>query len=157
MDLRLEDSQGERLANVITTVTLLFLLIALVIVIISAINIAHNFFMQVAERRREIGLMRAIGATRGDVRNMFIGEAAAIGLVAGILGVLLGVGLGYLGDMALSNRAEDMPFKPDSFFDFQWWIALTGLGVAVFFSVIGGALPARKAARMQPAQALVQR
>lgn len=157
LDLRLEDSQGERFALIITIVTLLFVLIALVIVVISAINIAHNFFMQVSERRREIGLLRALGATRRDVRAIFIGEAALLGLVAGLVGILAGVGAGLGADLLFATQVPDFAFKPESFFDFRWWIPLAGLGVAVLFSVVGGALPARKAAKMQPARALADR
>lgn len=157
LGLRLEDSQGERFALIITIVTLLFVLIALVIVLISAINIAHNFFMQVSERRREIGLLRAIGATRRDVRAIFIGEAALLGVVAGVVGVGVGLGAGYLVDLLLATQVPDFPFKPESFFGLRWWIPASGLAVAVFFSVVGGALPARKAAKMQPARALSDR
>ena len=62
------------------------------------INIAHNFFMQVTERRRELGLLRAVGATQADVRRVVLGEAGLIGLIGGILGVLLGIGLARIVD-----------------------------------------------------------
>ena len=48
--------------------------------------------MQVTERRRELGLLRAVGATQRDVRMVVLGEAALIGLIGGLLGVLLGIG-----------------------------------------------------------------
>ncbi len=75
-NLRLEDSLGERFASIITIITLIFIVIALVIVTISAINIAHSFFMQVSERRKEIGLLRSIGGTQNNIRMLFVGEAA---------------------------------------------------------------------------------
>ncbi len=77
LDLRLEDSMGERFATVILVVQVLFLVISVIIIVISAINIAHNFFMQVTERRRELGILRAVGATPTDVRLVIIGEAVA--------------------------------------------------------------------------------
>ena len=86
LDLRLEDSQGERFSLIITVVTLLFVAISLIIVLISAINIAHIFFMQVSERRREIGLMRALGASRRDVKAIIVGEAAVLGVLSGVVG-----------------------------------------------------------------------
>lgn len=154
LNLRLEDSLGERFASIITIITLIFLIIALVIVLISAINIAHSFFMQVAERRKEIGLLRALGATKGNIRLLFVGEAALLGFIAGVLGVLLGYGIIQLGDWAFVNKTADFAFKPSTLFDFQLWIPCGGLGLAVFFGVLGGALPAAKAANMQPAEAL---
>jgi putative ABC transport system permease protein len=154
LDLRLADSVGEQLAGVILLVTLLFVLIALVIVTIAAINIAHNFFMQVSERRREIGVFRALGATQANVRAIILGEAALIGVVSGLLGIGLSVAASLIADPVLSRG--NLPFQPESFFDFEWWILAGGLGFAVIFCVLGGFLPARKAARMQPAQALAQ-
>ncbi len=155
-NLRLEDSLGERFASIISIITLIFIIIALVIVMISAINIAHSFFMQVSERRREIGLLRALGATKANIRMLFVGEAALLGLMAGVVGVFLGLGIGMLGDWAFVNHTADFAFKPSTLFDFQLWIPLAGLGIAVLFGVIGGALPAHKAAKMQPAVALTQ-
>lgn len=155
-NLRLEDSLGERFASIITIITLIFIIIALVIVIISAINIAHSFFMQVSERRKEIGLLRSIGATQSNIRMLFVGEAALLGFLAGLVGVVVGLGIGFLGDWVFVNHTTDFAFKPKTLFDFQFWIPIAGLGVAVLFGVIGGALPAHKAAKMQPAEALTQ-
>lgn len=156
LDLRIEDSLGERFASIITIITLIFIIIALVIVTISAINIAHSFFMQVSERRREIGLLRSLGATQGDIRMMFVGEAALLGFVAGLVGVVLGLAIGVAGDWAFAEHTADFAFKPKTLFDFQMWIPASGMVVAVLFAVIGGALPARKAAKLQPAVALTQ-
>ena len=57
-------------------------LTSVIVVLIAALNIAHVFYTAIAERRGEIGLMRALGATRGDVRSMVIAQAAALGLFA---------------------------------------------------------------------------
>ena len=154
--LRLQDSQGQQFAMVIFVITLFFLLISLVIVTISAINIAHNFFMQVSERRREIGLLRAVGASQADVRGIFLGEAALIGLLAGILGVGVAVAVGVGVNLVGRQFLPELPFQPDSFFAFEWWILAGGVVFSVLFCLLGGFMPARKAARMAPAQALAQ-
>jgi putative ABC transport system permease protein len=156
LELRLQDSQGQQFAMVIFVVTLFFLLISLCIVTISAINIAHNFFMQVSERRREIGLLRALGASQADVRGVFLGEAALIGLVAGLVGMGLAVAIGTAVNLAARQFLPDLPFQPSSFFAFEWWILAGGLVFSVLFCLLGGSLPARKAGRMAPAQALAQ-
>jgi ABC-type antimicrobial peptide transport system permease subunit len=156
LGLRLQDSQGQQFAVVIFVVTLFFLLISFCIVTISAINIAHNFFMQVSERRREIGLLRAVGASQADVRGMFLGEAALIGLVAGIIGIGVAVAAGAAVNLVGSQFLPELPFQPDSFFAFEWWILAGGLVFSVLFCLLGGLLPATRAARMAPAQALVQ-
>ena len=156
LDLRLKDNLGESFATAIFVVQLLFIAIALIIVTISAINIAHNLFMQISERRREIGVLRAIGATRSDIRRIVLGEAAAIGLAGGCLGILLARTVGWIGDRVLHAALPRYPFEPSTYFDFHWTILVTGLGGAVFFCVLGGFLPARRAANMAPAQALAQ-
>ncbi len=156
LGLRLEDSLGERFATAIFLVTSLFVLISFVIITISAINIAHNFFMQVSERRRELGILRAVGATRSDVRIMILGEAALIGLIGGAIGISLAVGAGALVDWASSSYLPRFPFKPTTYFSFESWIWASGLAFSTFFCILGGFLPARKAALLEPAQALAQ-
>ena len=156
LNLRLEDQQGERFAMIIYIVTGLFLLISLIIITISAINIAHNFFMQVSERRREIGVLRALGATRADVRGIVLGEAALLGLVSGIFGVGVALVGAKVVDWAAGRYLPDFPFKPETFFEFHWLILVGGVLFSVAFCVFGGALPAERAAKLPPARALVQ-
>jgi ABC-type lipoprotein release transport system permease subunit len=154
MKLRLEDSLGEQLGTLLFVITIVLIAIAGVIVAISAINIAHNFFMQVSDRRREIGVLRAVGATQGDVMGLVLGEAAVIGLVSGIMGCLLAFSGGLIIDWVSRTIVPDFPFKPGSWFDFQWWVLALGIGFATLFSVLGGLLPAYKASRLEPATAL---
>ena len=156
LDLRLEDSLGERFATVILVVQILFLVISVIIIVISAINIAHNFFMQVTERRRELGILRAVGATQSDVRLIIIGEAAIIGIVGAGLGVLLAIAAGATLDWLSARYVQNFPFKPKTWFDFEPWIWLSGIGLSTVFCIVGGYLPARKAAKIEPAAALTQ-
>ncbi len=156
LDLRLEDSLGEKFATVLFVIRLVLVLISLIIIGISAINIAHNFFMQVTERRRELGLLRAVGATQSDVRMVVLGEAALIGLIGGILGVLLGMAIAAGIDYASAHYLPRFPYNPTTWFNFKWWIWGGGLACAAGFAVLGGYLPARRASTMEPAQALTQ-
>jgi ABC-type lipoprotein release transport system permease subunit len=156
LDLRLEDSLGEKFATALFVIRLVLILISLVIITISAINIAHNFFMQVTERRRELGLLRAVGATQRDVRMVVLGEAALIGLIGGLLGVALGAGIAAAVDWGSLHYLPRFPYKPTSWFHFKWWIVLGGLLCSTGFAVLGGYLPARRASTMEPAQALTQ-
>lgn len=156
LDLRLEDSLGQKFATAIFVVRLVLVLISLAMIGISAINIAHNFFMQVTERRRELGLLRAVGATSGDVKLIVLGEAGLIGLIGGLMGIALGLGLAALVDYGSAHYLPRFPYKPATWFHFTWWIWLGGLACAAGFAVFGGYLPARRASTMQPAQALAQ-
>ncbi|MEO6774985.1 MAG: ABC transporter permease [Kofleriaceae bacterium] len=155
-DLRLEDSLGEKFATVLFVVRLVLVLISLIIIGISAINIAHNFFMQVTERRRELGLLRAIGATQRDVQLVVLGEAGLIGLSGGVLGVGFGILMAKGVDYMSNHYLPRFPYKPETWFHFSWWIWTGGLVCAAGFAVLGGFLPARRASKMEPAQALTQ-
>jgi hypothetical protein len=156
LDLRLEDSLGQKFATAIFVIRLVLVLISLVIIGISAINIAHNFFMQVTERRRELGLLRAVGATQSDVKLVVLGEAGLIGLIGGVMGVLIGVLLATVVDYCSAHYLPRFPYKPTTWFHFSWWIWAGGLACAAGFAVLGGYLPARRASKMEPAQALTQ-
>ncbi|MEO8707003.1 MAG: ABC transporter permease [Kofleriaceae bacterium] len=152
--LRLEDNLGERFATVIFVIRLLFLIISVAILVIAVINIGHNFFIQVSERRREIGIMRAVGASEMDVRLVMLGEAAVIGVVGGLIGIGLAVGIGSIWNAYAAKSIPRFPFKPDSWFEFKTWIWAGGLAFSTLFCILGGFLPARRAAKMEPAQAL---
>ena len=154
LGLEQEESQAERISLVITIVTALFLLIAFTIMFISAVNISHTFFMMVSERRRELGLMRALGASRGDLWTIVLGEAAVIGFVAGAAGVAAAIALAKIIDTISTKKLPDYPFKPSTYFAFSPELVLVALGFAVLFCIVGASLPARKAAAIHPAQAL---
>jgi putative ABC transport system permease protein len=156
LHLSIEDSLGKRFATVVFVIRVVLLVISFVIIGISAINIAHNFFMQVTERRRELGLLRAVGATQSDVRMVVLGEAALIGVLGGVMGILLGYTLAVGVDWVSVHYLPRFPYKPDTWFTFRWWILAMGLAFAAGFAVLGGYLPARRASNMEPAQALSQ-
>ncbi|HKA88172.1 MAG TPA: ABC transporter permease [Haliangiales bacterium] len=151
-----EYSAAEQISLVIIIVTALFVLIAFTIMFISAVNISHTFFMMISERRREIGLMRALGASRGDIWKIILGEAAVIGLGAGAIGTGAAIGVATLIDFLSATHLPDYPFKPTTYFSFSPILILAALGFAVLFCVVGASLPARRAARIHPAQALTQ-
>ena len=120
-----------------TIVTLLFIVISLVIIGMSAVNIAHTFFMLISDRKREIGILRAVGATKADVRRIILGEAAAVGAVAGALGIVIGVASSLIIDFLSRRFVPDFPFKPDSYFLFTPLLLGGALLFAVVFCVLG--------------------
>ncbi|HUS66744.1 MAG TPA: FtsX-like permease family protein, partial [Kofleriaceae bacterium] len=148
------DSGAERIGLALTLLTLLFALVSFAIVAVAAINIAHTFFRAVAERRREIGVLRALGASAADVQRLFLAEAAAIGLLGAVAGLLV-ARLGALALDAASRRwVPDFPFKPDSYFAFGWQIIAGAIVCSILACMAGALLPARAAARLDPSEAL---
>ncbi len=154
MGYEIADSGAERIGLALTLLTLLFSLISAAIVGLATINIAHGFFRQVAERKREIGVLRAVGASAGDVERVLPAEAGAIGLCGGAVGLAL-AWLSALGcDRLAARLLPDFPFKPDSFFSFGWQLIVGALLCAIFACMAGALWPARAAARLEPTEAL---
>ncbi len=149
-----ERRMAESVGLVVVLTTLGFTLISLVIVGIAAINIAQTFFMIVYERKREIGLMRALGATRRDIRATILGEATCVGAGAGAIGLGLGFGFCRLVDYVAGKVLPNFPFKPESFFVYSPWMFVGGLLFAVLFCYLGAFFPARRAAKVDPVSAL---
>lgn len=148
---------AQRAGLLILLVTLVFNLISLIILAIAAVNIMHTFLMILLERKRELALMRAVGATRGAIRALVLGEATVLGLIGGSTGVVVGW-LATIGVDALFNRqVAEFPFKPDSLFAIEGWMILACVGVAVVFCWVGALLPAFRAGRIDPAAALAGR
>ena len=123
--------------------TNMLLSIALVSLLVGAIGIMNIMFVTVTERTREVGLMKAVGATRFDVLITFLVESAMLGLIGGALGVAVGIGFCKFGFIS----PEAPPVTPPE------WIFI-GFAVAVAVGIASGFYPAYKAARMKPLEAL---
>jgi len=145
---------AEQVSSMVEVLGIILLIISLIVITIAGFNITHTFLMLVLERRREIGLFRAIGATRANIRNVFLLEAGFIGLLAGVLGLLLAFVSSLVFDTMLITLVPAFPYKPTTFFDFQPWIIATAIGFAVVFTVVGAFVPSLRAARLDPVRAL---
>ena len=157
LGFELDESEHTRALQIGASVriaTLALTLLAALITLLSSVNIAQAFHAAVRERRRELAVLRAVGASQGDVQRLVLAEAAATGLLGGACGLLGALGAGLLIDLLARTRLPDFPFKPSSFFSFAPWMFAAGLGVAVLASLLGAWLPAREAAAAEPAQAL---
>jgi len=152
--LEVADTGAEQAALLIAIFTLVFALVSFIIVGIAAVNIMHVFFMLVYERQHEIGIMRAVGASRGDVARIILGESAMLGMFAGVLGLAIAWGASLFVDWISGNYVPDFPYKPTTYFVFEWWILAGAIAFAISFCVLGAFLPARRAARMEPAMVL---
>lgn len=123
--------------------TELFLGLGAVALIVGGVGIANVMLMSVLERRAEIGLRRALGATRRHIAMQFVSEALALALVGGVLGVLLGAGLA----VAYALGQAWTPIIPAV-------AAAGGILAALAIGAIAGFYPAMRAARLSPTDAL---
>ena len=160
--LRLEGFQVQSLeivveiANrIVTAITVMFTLIGSIALLVATIGIANTLVMAIYERTREIGILKAMGASSGEIRRMFMLEAGFIGLIGGVIGLLLG----WLAGMCLNQiipvvmRYRDLPVRGD-FFVVTPMLALGVILFATFIGLVAGLLPAQRAAKLDPLQAL---
>ena len=122
---------------------------------VASIGIANTMVMAVYERTREIGILKSVGASCGDVRRLFVVEAALIGLVGGIVGVITGwlLGLG-LNELILAIlRWQEIAINA-TFFVLTGWLVAGALAFATVVGLLAGLYPAARAARLDPLEAL---
>jgi putative ABC transport system permease protein len=121
----------------------LFLGLGAVALLVGAIGVANIMIISVLERRQEIGLRRALGATRGQIRAQFLAEAIMLSLAGGAVGVLAG---------ASAVTAYARGHGEATVIPVDAWVG--GLAAAVAIGALAGLLPAIRAARLSPTQAL---
>lgn len=130
--------------------------IAGVALLVAAMGIANTMLMSVLERMREIGIMKAVGASNGQLQMVFVVEGALIGLVGGALGLLMAMGSAYPSDAWVRNMVNrDIKIElKEALFVFPTWLSLTVLGFAIVTTTLAAVYPARRAALVDPVQAL---
>jgi putative ABC transport system permease protein len=128
---------------VVGAVTLAMLVLSSIGLLIGGVGVMNIMLVSVTERTREIGVRKAIGARRGDIRWQFLFEAMTLTGLGGVIGVLLG----WLVTLAVGAALEWRAVVP-------LWAVLTGVGVSVGIGLIFGVWPALKAARLDPVEAL---
>ena len=139
------------------TISTLLLSIGAVALLVSAIGVINTMMMATLERTREIGVMRAIGATRSNIRNIFTTEAALLGLGGGILGFFVGAGGLYVASLMVSGSGDRTNPLSSDFFTLITTGLLPASIVIVLTTLIGvvaGAIPARRAALLDPVEAV---
>ena len=122
--------------------------------IVASVGIVNTLVMAILERRREIGIMKAIGASDGDVQKLFFAEAGAMGILGGIVGVLLGWAIGQVINFGTNIYLKRQSLPPEHFWAVPLMLVAGAIVFSFFVSLIAGTYPARRAARLDPVQAL---
>ena len=139
-------SSVTKIVDIISWLLIAFVSISLVV---SSIMISIITYISVLERRKEIGILRSIGASKGDVSRVFNAETVIEGLLAG----LMGVGVTY-GLCAIANSIAYSSFNVENIAQLSPLTALTLIAVSVGLTVIAGIIPASRASRQDPVEAL---
>lgn len=121
---------------------------------VASLGIVNTLVMAILERRREIGIMKAIGASDGDVRRLFFAEAGAMGFAGGALGVAAGWAIGRLINAGTNLYLENHQLPKEQIWAVPWWLVAGAIAFALVVSLGAGLYPAGRAARLDPVQAL---
>ena len=121
---------------------------------VASIGIVNTLVMAILERRREIGIMKAIGASDVDVKKLFFAEAGAMGVLGGIVGVILGWAIGQVINFGTNAYLKRQSLPPEHFWAVPWWLVASAILFAFLVSLVSGLYPAGRAARLDPVQAL---
>ena len=121
---------------------------------VASLGIINTLVMAILERRREIGVLKALGAADRDVRQLFFAEAGVMGLAGGVFGVLLGWAIGRAIQFATMIYLKRQGMNPPNIWSVPWWLVLSAIAFAVVVSLASGIYPASRAARLDPVEAL---
>lgn len=133
--------------------------------IVAALGITNTMTMSIYERTKEIGIMKAVGASRRQIKRVFLGEAAIMGVLGGVIGLVISVATAALGNLFVQSYvAMQMAMQPTgaatdeatqvTFFFIPLWLALFALVFSASVGLLAGILPAIRAANLDPLNAL---
>lgn len=122
--------------------------IAGISLLVSAIMILVVLYISVVERTREIGVMKAIGARRKDIRRIFISESFILGLAGGIIATVITFIIMFIGNAVIQSHFDVNMILISPYY------VLFGIGISILISVLSGTLPAAKAAKLDPVESL---
>jgi ABC-type antimicrobial peptide transport system permease subunit len=134
------------IVNMISTVLIAFVAISL---IVSSIMIGVITYISVLERKKEIGVLRAMGASRGNIANVFNAETVIEGFISGVLAIAVVLAVSIPVN-AIVLETQDVP----NVMQLPWDAALALIGISVLLTFVAGLIPSQKAAHADPVEAL---
>lgn len=143
-DVKTADDFMRQFDGIIAGIGSAAIAISLLGLLVGGIGVMNIMLVSVTERTKEIGIRKAIGATRGAIVFQFLSEAMALTLLGGVIGVAISIGISNL----LLALLPSLPAKV------ELWMILTSLTVSVLIGLVFGVLPARKAAKLDPIECL---
>jgi len=144
-----QTDMAQRVGFITNVLAILLSSVAAISLIVGGVGIMNIMLVSVTERRREIGLRKAVGATKKDILNQFLLESIILTLSGGLIGIILGFSLSYLVSIVLS-QITNSPWP----FAFSWPAVILGVSTSVIIGLIFGFYPAYQAAQKSPIEAL---
>lgn len=142
--LTTQEDMLKTLSKILNVLTMAVGALGGISLLVGAVGIVTIQTIAVTERTNEIGLLKALGAREQTILGLFLSEAVALAAIGGVLGLLLGIGIAQLAHLAFPALPVQTPLS----------FVLLAEGVAVVIGLMAGVLPARRAARLDPVEAL---
>jgi putative ABC transport system permease protein len=121
---------------------------------VASLGIVNTLVMAILERRREIGVLKALGASDGDIRQLFFAEASVMGIAGGAGGVLLGWGIGRVIQTVTAIYLRRQAIPAENIWLVPWWLVVGAIFFSLVVSLAAGMYPAARAAKLDPVEAL---
>lgn len=124
---------------------------------VAAIGIANTMMMSIYERTKEIGVLKVLGCAMGNIRTLFLMEAAFIGFIGGLVGILLSYGISFIINKVAGSAMQNYYYGGGGESSISYippWLALAALGFAVLIGIVSGFLPALRAMKLSPLAAI---
>lgn len=156
-DFSVTNSQAtqQRLSGITQSLTLFLGAIAAVSLIVGAVGIANTMFTSVLEKTKEIGIMKAIGARNRDIMTIFLLNAALVGFVGGVLGIIFGAGISALLPSVAGGLGISLPGSRGGIVTaLSPTLLISALLISVIIGVLAGVIPAYRASNLKPVDAL---
>lgn len=145
------DDLLESFLGILSLVQYVVLGIVSIALFVGGLGIMNTMYMSVSERTKEIGIMKALGATKKQILSIYLFESGVIGLIGGVIGILVGLGISEIA-FYIIRQAVGIPLEPSRSFA----LIGTALSTSFILGIISGYLPARKAANLEPVEAIRQ-
>jgi putative ABC transport system permease protein len=146
--------QFEQVTRAFYFMDMILAAVGMIAIVVAALGIVNTMVMSILERFREIGIMKAVGASDGDVRRVFFFESGAIGLAGGAVGCALGWATSLLINRVVNFYLARQGVPPIHYFAFPVGIFAGAIAFSILVSLVAGIYPARRAARVDPVVAL---
>jgi len=146
--------QLEEMKKGFVIMDMFLLAIGMIGMTVASLGIVNTMVMSILERYREIGIMKAVGATDGDVQKIFLFESGVIGFLGGVFGLALAWAVSGVINMVINGLSARQGVPHIHYFSFPWWLCLGAIVLSILVSLVAGILPTIRAAAVDPVVAL---
>lgn len=147
-------NQSQKILSIFTIVLGVFGVTALAV---SAVGMFNTMIVSFMERTYEVGVMKSIGATDSDIRNLFLMESLIMGTAGGVVGIAMGMGGGMIVNFGLNILAKRFGSEPFDLFITPYWFILLIILTSALIGVVSGFLPSRRASGLSPKEAFLRK